>query len=66
MIIDSSQLYLCAEMNYIRNLNVQGKGNRKNPLDIFSGSEISYYFIVHRYATHTHPQAASFMWHDKS
>lgn len=50
---DSSQLYLPAEMNYIRKWNVQGKGNKKEPLDMFSGSEISYYFTVHRYATPT-------------
>ena len=29
VITDSSQLYLCAEMNYIRNWKVQGKGNKK-------------------------------------
>lgn len=66
VITDSFQLYRCVEMNYIRNWNAQGKGNKKEPLDIFSGSEICYYFIVQRYATRTHPQAASFMCHDKS
>ena len=66
VITDSSQLYLCAEVNYIRNWKVQGKENKKERLDIFSRSEISYYFIVHSYATRTHPQAASFMCHDKS
>lgn len=66
VITDSFQLHLCVEMNYIRNWKAQGKGNKKEPLDIFSGSEISYYFIVQRYATRTHPQAASFMCHDKS